>query len=334
MTPLRVERLVLESAALAGNPLHDPTARDLLVVVPPDYDHSELRYPVLYLLAGFASFGATLLQRACWDEALDQRLARLFAAGCPPALVVLPDCCTRLGGSQYVNSGALGRYEDHVVHEVIPTIDRQFRTLARRDGRGILGKSSGGFGALHLTMRHRGLFGALACHSGDLGFELCYPHDFPTCANVLAQSGGVAPFLAQFFAKSKRTSDDFTTISTLAMAAAYSPRSDHPDGFELPFDPTTCELQPATFARWLAFDPIRRVAAEAAALRELACLFVDCGTRDEYHLHFGARRFARECAAHAIPIDHQEFDDGHRGTSHRYDRSIPCLLNALTRAQP
>jgi enterochelin esterase family protein len=326
---VRVDSIRLESSALRGNPLGDPATRELLVLVPDGAATVSRPLPVLYFLAAYAGLGATFLQRACFEESLDQRLARLLAQGCPPALAVLPDCSTRYGGSQYVNSSAIGRYADHVVREVVPAVDARYRTIANAAGRAILGRSSGGFGALHLALEHPGTFGAVACHSGDLGFELCYPPDFPIAASELARAGGVQPFLDRFFSKPKRTADEFTTIGALAMAAAYSPDPESQDGFDLPFEISTCELRPDVFARWLAFDPIRRVAARAEALRALRLLFVDCGTRDEHHLHFGARRFARECRAHGVAIEHEEYDDSHRGTSYRFDVSVPKLVRAL-----
>jgi hypothetical protein len=85
-------------------------------------------------------------------------------------------------------------------------------------------------------------------------------------------------------------------------------------------------------ARWLAYDPLRRLADGAATLRQLKALWIDCGSRDEYHLHFGARRFARDARALGIALHHEEFDDGHRGTSWRYDLSLPYLLARLAKA--
>lgn len=331
---VRVDRFVLRSAALRDNPLGDPSEREVIVVLPPGYDDDARRHPVVLFLAPFTGFGATLLNRGCWEEGLDQRIGRLFAQGCPPALLVLPDGCTRLGGSQYVNSSALGRYEDHVVEEVLPEVERRYRTLARPGGRAVVGRSSGGFGALHLALQRPGLFGAVASHSGDLGFELCYPHDFPVCAGELARAGGIAPFLAAFFPKPHHSAAEFTTISTLAMAAAYSPSPNSRDGFELPFDLQTCERRPEVFARWLALDPVVRVEKEAEKLKGLRLLFVDCGTRDEYHLHFGARRFVRAARRRGLEVAHQEFDDGHRGTSYRYDVSLPLLIRSLDGAAP
>jgi enterochelin esterase family protein len=286
---------------------------------------------VLYLLAGFASFGASFLARACFEEAIDQRLARLFANGCPPALVVLPDASTRLGGSQYVNSAALGPYCDYVAREVVDAVDARYRTVRGPAGRAVLGKSSGGFGALHLALEHPGRFGAVACHSGDLGFETSFPPDFPVAAGALERAGGIEPFLDAFFRKPRRTAEDFTTIGVLAMSAACSPRPDG-TGFDLPFDPVTCEPRPEVFRRWLAFDPVRRVEGGAAALRALSLLYLDCGSRDEHHLQFGARRIARACRDRDIRVEHEEFESGHRGTSERYDLSIPRLVRALASA--
>jgi len=79
---------------------------------------------------------------------------------------------------------------------------------------------------------------------------------------------------------------------------------------------------------------VQRVAREAAALRSLRLLFVDCGTRDEYFLQYGARRFARAAQREEIPLEREEYDDGHRGTSYRYDVALPRLVKALDPAGP
>src|SRR5262245_33752141 len=102
----RVVHLDVQSRVLRGNPLGDPARRRLPVYLPPGYDaDAAARYPVLYALTGFTGRGAMLLNTTNWGEALDARLDRLYAAGrIGPMIVVLPDCFTRYGGSQYVNS--------------------------------------------------------------------------------------------------------------------------------------------------------------------------------------------------------------------------------------
>src|SRR6185437_14228988 len=182
--PVTIEMPVLESDVLRENPLGDPANRRLPVILPPDYVESTRRYPVLVALTGFTGKGIMLLNEDSWQPNLAERLERLYAAGMPHAIVVLPDCFTRYGGSQYINSGATGRYEDYVIDEIIPWVDAHYRTLATPQSRGVFGKSSGGYGSMILGMRHPETFGALACHSGDMFFELCYAPIFRRCATA------------------------------------------------------------------------------------------------------------------------------------------------------
>lgn len=329
----RVDWLTFTSRVLAGNPLGDPVTRRLPVIVPPGYDAApDRRYPTIYALTGFTGRGAMLLNDSAWQPNLQERLDRLWAAGMPPALVVLPDCFTRFGGSQYLNSTATGRYEDYVTAEIVPYIDSQYRTIAAPAGRGVFGKSSGGYGALIMGMRHADQFGALACHSGDSYFDLCYRPDFPKAANAINKAGGLEAWFAAFEQKPKKEGPDFDVIEIVAMAACYSPNPAAPLGLDLPFDLYTCALREEVWARWLAWDPVQMLDRYAEALRGLRLIFVDCGTRDDYNLHYGARLLVAGLRARGIACEHEEFDDGHMNISYRYDVSLPKLAAALSPA--
>src|SRR5262249_44341295 len=109
----------LDSDVLRGNPLGDPTRRELWVYLPPGYDPAR-RYPALPPVVGFPGPGAMLFNRDPRGEDLARRLDRLIAGGCPPMIVAAPDCFTRLGGNQYINSSATGRYEDYLIDEIVP----------------------------------------------------------------------------------------------------------------------------------------------------------------------------------------------------------------------
>ena len=160
-----IKQLILESTLLKGNPLGDPHIRTFPVYLPPGYDESNDRYPVIYALAGFTGTGLNMAGYSVWEENLPEQLDDLIVnSSCPPAILVMPDCFTRLGGSQYLNSPATGPYEEYLTSEVIPFVDGDLRTLPER--RGVIGKSSGGYGALTLTMKHPELFAATACHAG------------------------------------------------------------------------------------------------------------------------------------------------------------------------
>ncbi|MEK7866939.1 MAG: esterase, partial [Planctomycetota bacterium] len=98
----------LASDVLRGNPLGDPTERDLYVYLPPGYDESRT-YPTLLGVVGFTGTGGMLFNVDPLVEGLRARLDRLIGSGaCPPVIVVAPDCFTRVGGNQYINSSATG----------------------------------------------------------------------------------------------------------------------------------------------------------------------------------------------------------------------------------
>jgi enterochelin esterase family protein len=298
--------------------------------LPPGYDEApDRRYPVLYGLTGFTGRGAMMLNTGAWQPNLQERLDRLYAADMPHVIVVLPDCFTRLGGSQYINSPATGRYEDYVTEEIVPFIDAHYRTVAVAGGRGVFGKSSGGYGALVMGMRHPDLFSAVACHSGDMAFDLCYRPDFPKAASAISQAGGVESWLRAFDARLKKSGGDIGVLHIIASAACYSPDPTAPLSIALPFDLETCELHEEIWSRWLDWDPLSMLERHAGALRTLRLLFVDCGSRDEYNLQFGARQLAQRLRVHEIAHEYEEFDDGHRDTSYRYDVSLPKLARAL-----
>lgn len=325
----RVERHRVVSRLLAGNPLGDPCERDVPVWLPPGYDaEGSVRYPVLFGLAGFTGTGASFLAYDWYQGTLPERLDRLVAAGeMPPAVIVFVDGMTSLGGNQYIDSPAVGPWARHVVDELVPWAEQTFRVLPGRDHRGVFGKSSGGFGALRFVMDHADTFAAAACHSGDLYFESCYGPMLPKAVDALAAAGGLERFRATFRDAPTFPGRLFPALEVVAMAAFYSPRD--AGGVDLPFDERTGERRDDVWARWLAHDPVRRVGVSAAALGSLRHLHVECGTRDEYHLHHGARIFSARLADLGIRHQHLEFDDGHRNLGYRYDQSLPGLARAL-----
>lgn len=323
----------LESPALRGNALGDPAERTLAVYAPPGYDPGgSRRYPVLYCLHGFTGDLATLVSARPWEHNVVQWIDRLIAAGSMPAAVlVLVDGFTRLGGSQYVDSIHNGDYATYVVRDVVEHVDAHWRTIASEGGRAVFGKSSGGFGAIHLTLAHPGTFAAFGSHSGDLCFRYAYPPSFPAAQRGLEATGSIAALVEDFEGRAKRPSSLFTPFEIVAYAAAYSPAAAERFAIDLPFDTATGELRPDVFERWLAFDPVERAAGAAAALGRLRLRYLDCGRRDEYGLDIGARIFARRIRDLGLEVRHEEFDDDHRNVGYRHEVSLPALAAVLDR---
>lgn len=333
----RVESFPIESRALARNALGDPRLRDVTVYLPPEYDtNPRRRFPVFVDLVGFLGSGQAHVGWNALGENVPERLERLVREGAMgPVIAVFPDCWTRLGGNQYVNSPALGRYADYLIRDVVPAVEARYRTFGDPRRRALFGKSSGGFGAIVHGMKYARHWGAVACHSGDMGFDLCYRGDIPRVCNALARHGGSPRrFLDALYAKRKPSGEDTHVLMFLAMAATYDPAPGTRLGFRLPMDPHTGQLDERRWARWLRHDPIHLVEGADARrqLRSLRGVFIDCGSRDQYHLHFGARVLHERLRRHRIPHRYEEFDDNHSSIDYRMDASLPWLYRRVARS--
>jgi enterochelin esterase family protein len=322
----------VDSPALRGNPLGDPATRALAVYTPPGFDgQGSKRYPVLYVLHGYTGDVAALVSARPWETNVVQWADRLIASGAmPPVILALVDGFTRLGGSQYLDSIHNGAYGTYTVRDVVGHVDAAYPTIAHEGGRAVLGKSSGGFGSLYLSMTYPGVFGAFASHSGDTNFRGSFGTSFPWAQRTLETYGGdVAAFVAAFEQKHKRSHAEYATIEMLGYAAAYSPRAAEPFAVDLPFDAYTGAIREDVFARWLAYDPVEMCLTKRAELARLRLRYVDCGRRDEYALDLGARIFVTRVRELGLEVRHEEFDDDHRNVGYRYAVSLPALAAVL-----
>lgn len=325
-----VHSLTLDSVVLRGNPLGDPSVRELQVYTPPGYDPSR-RYPLLVDLVGYTGSGRSHTNWRAFGDSVPERADRLIARGeLPPVVIAFPDCFTAWGGNQYLDSAATGPYLTHLCEEVVPFVEARFAAGGSRERRGVFGKSSGGYGALVQAAFRPDVWGAAVCHSGDAGFEYCYLPHFPLALATLERfERDPRRFLDAVWAKEKLTADEVDALMTLGMAAHYDPDPQAPLGLRLPFDLETGAIDPERWAAWLDWDPVRFVPRRLDALRGLRGLWVDCGRKDEYHLLWGARQVHRALTDGGVPHVYEEFDDDHRDIDYRMDRSLPFLARAL-----
>jgi len=328
----RLETHRFTAHALEGNPLGDPSERTLHAWVPPG---AFGRLPVVYFLHGFAGTVDGWLQSPGFGPSVPERLGAKVASGeLPPFLAVFVDGWTALGGAQWINSPATGNYLDYLTEDVVRFVDGAYPTVDAAAGRALVGKSSGAYGALAATSLRPGRFGHLGCHAPDAAFEYCYLHDVPKVAGALLAAGGPEAWLAGFRQRVRETKmrgDDFAVINILAMAAAYSPKSGAPLGLELPFEPHTARLKLDTWARWTEHDPVRFVPERMESFRYLSSIFIDCGTRDEFNLRWGARMLAESLREAGVEHVHEEFEDGHMGINYRFERSLAYLVPRMAR---
>lgn len=326
----------IESQNLA-NVFGDPLRRLCPVYLPPGYkglkgSQGHKTYPLLVDLAPFTGSG---LGRVSWRNFglnIPKRLERLILTKkIPPVVVAFPDCFTSLGGSQFVNSPLLGNTSDFLCHDLVPALEKKYG-CGGVGQRVLYGKSSGGYGALYNVMHHPNFWSAVACHSGDIGFELAFLPDMALASMTLAEfEGSITAFLNAFWKSEAPKGAWIMTIMLLAMAASYDPgnKEDADFGLRLPVDLKTLEVHKERFEAWLRFDPLYWDAAQLKAFKGLKAFFIDCGRQDPYRLQFGARRFHQHLKGFGIRHIFQEFEGTHSMIDDRLEESLPLLLKAF-----
>jgi hypothetical protein len=223
----------------------------------------------------------------------------------------------------------MGRWDDFLLKEAVPFVEQKFGCGG--DGRrGVFGKSSGGYGAMVHALLHPDFWSAAAVHSGDMGMELMYRHEFVPVLRALAKNGGDVKQWVDGFWESKKFKDsDIHIIMILAQAASFDPDPSVPYGVRMPVTLDTCEIIQDRWNNWLAFDPLTLVEQHGPGMKKLKALYIDCGDADQYNLVYGARRMTKRLKAMDVPHIYEEFPDNHTAVDYRMDVSLPIMGKAL-----
>jgi len=331
----RIDEQLITSELLRDNPLGDPHERPLWVYLPPGYDDEPgRRYPSVYVIQGYTGFLTSWRNRAAYRQPFPEAADAMFARGdAPPAIVVFVDAWTAYGGSQFVDSPGTGRYHSYLCDEVVPWVDARYRTDPGPARRAIMGKSSGGFGAMITPMLRPDLFGALATHAGDSLYELLYLPEFGKAVRSLRDyDGDIWRWWADFTSRVSFTKEaDHGLLMLLGVSACFSARPD--GGVEIPFDPRTGVLRPEVWQRWLEWDPVRMIPRYADQLRSLRGIWIDAGTRDQWFLDIGAEAVHAALLEAGVPaglIQFELFEASHTAIEYRYPLSLAWLCHRIS----
>lgn len=328
----RMDETWFDSHLLIDNPLGDPARRPVWVYLPPGYGDSDERYPSVYVIMGLTGQVDMWRNRSPFRPNVVELIDQTFSdPDVPPCIVVLVDCWTRVGGSQFVDSPGTGRYHSYLCDEIVPWVDEHYRTLSDASHRGITGKSSGGYGAMITPMLRPDLFGGLATHAGDALFEVCFLPDFRDTVRALrAYDGSFVAFWDDLHSRpplSKPT--DMILIAMWCMASCWS--TDDDGTVRLPFDLNTGAVDEEVWARWLEWDPVIMAAGHAEALRGLSAIYVDAGNRDDFFLDLGAQAFVDALASIGVePTYFELFDATHMAIEYRYPIALRHLAERLS----
>jgi enterochelin esterase-like enzyme len=210
----KLEKITLHGKSLEGNLEGDSPDRDVFVYLPPGYAQGNRRYPVVYTLHGYG------LHAEQWvGFANVAGLERAIAAGkAKEMILVAADSFTLHNGSFYSNSRGTGDWERFIAVELVNHIDKNYRTIANRASRGIMGHSMGGYGTFRIGMKFPEVFSSM----------------YPMSAAGMIETAEVSPAITAM--EAIKTKEDalklnFNQKSPLARAAAWSPNPDNPPLF-------------------------------------------------------------------------------------------------------
>ncbi len=320
MGKLKISEESIISKALEGNVPGDPVERAITSI---EYNAHE-ETPVIIGLAGFYGTSFSFLNRSFTSIDFKSTLEKIASTGKVDSFVIiLPDTMTSFGGNQYMNSSAVGMYEDFITHDVVDFIKNKYGK--RRIG--LFGKSSGGFGSYNLSINNPELFRGFIDVSGDAGFEYCYMRDFPQAIDTLGKTG-LTEFMKKFRTSDFHTNSDLNVNGVIAMSAFYSPDRSGEMGIELPFDMHTGELKEDVWKKWKKLDPLQNARSHIKDLKKMK-IILQTGSRDEFSINIGMRGLSN--ILHDNGVDHQfmEYDAGHFGIDYFYEKSLPELINGL-----
>lgn len=154
-TPTPIDCRTLPGSVVTGALDSDKPPQEFLVYLPACYQQEpDRRFPVLYLLHGQTSTDTQWV-----DLGAPQAADILIRSGdTTPFIMVFPD-------DRYWNLPPGPGFGDRLVHEIIPYVDQNFRTLTDRQDRALGGLSRGGAWAVHVLLTRYDLFGSIGLHS-------------------------------------------------------------------------------------------------------------------------------------------------------------------------
>lgn len=328
----QVDRYILDSKLLK-NRLGDPTSREIIVHISPkgvELMQQGTKLPTVIYLAPFTSSGPARAGWKAFSESILQRHERLVKSGeMLPCIMVLPDTFTSLGGNQFVDSPILGNWSTWLSSDLKDSIIQRYSCNGKF---GLIGKSSGGYGALYNALVKPGHWDGVVSHSGDVGFETMFMPTFAETITHISRYGSPAKYVDEVLNAPKMNSSDFHTLMICAMAASYDPgdSSDlNPFGIHLPVDMVYCDIDEERWARWLNFDTLKLIESKSSSLEALNLLFIDCGNKDQYGIQYGSRKLTSRLSQLGIKHIWQEFEGTHSGIDYRLDVSLPLLSKSL-----
>ena len=287
---------IINSTYLQNTGGENPNRR-ISVYLPPGYEQSKQRYPVIYYLHGFLNNDSmTPYMKNILDMGIAKNKIR-------PYILVIADHFTLYSGSFYSNSTLIGNWSDFEAKELVAYMDKNFRTIANRDGRGIGGHSMGGYGALKIAMLYPDVFSCVYALSPGL---LAFVKEFGPNSDSFKQLAAI---------KTKDELDKTYYPKVIAACArAWSPNANKPPFyFDLPFNYVGDSLvvDTAVYTKWRNNMPLYMIDKYASNLKKLKAIKLDWGRNDAPRFPVQCGMFSQELENHGIEHYAEEYIGTH-----------------------
>ena len=264
----RLERVKVQGKSLTGNLMGESDSPEVSIYLPPSYltDRTR-RFPVVYLLHGYT--GTDLSYFGSQQRQLHVVADRLFAAGAARDMIlVMPNCMNAYGGCMYANSPTSGYWEDYVADDLVAYMDKNYRTIPAREGRGLAGHSMGGYGTLKIGMKRPDVFSALYALSS------CCLNE----GNVRPGRGG-QPSAAESITSIEQARGNRGAQGSLARAAAWAPNPDNPPLY-LDLPTKNGQVVPEVAVKYAANSPVATLDQFVPNLKKYKAIALDIGLQD------------------------------------------------------
>jgi enterochelin esterase-like enzyme len=276
---------------MEGNLEGNSAERGALVVTPPGYDeHPDKHYPVVYFLHGFFATPQMYQDMMHFEEAVDGA-----AAAGNEVILVMPDGFSKYRGGFYSNSVTTGNYEGFVGYDLVEWVDANYRTIAKREARGLSGHSMGGYGTWRIAMKYPGTFSSIYAMSA------CCLTPQPPNAEAAKRVEAMTP--------EEMTNAQFGELAPISTYSVWSPDPTNPPNYwntGLKEDGT---IDPLVEGRFAANAPTVMLSQYVPALKGLEAIAIDIGDKD--FLMQGNLAFKTELDRFGIAYDWEVYEGDH-----------------------
>jgi enterochelin esterase family protein len=322
--------LIVNSKALAQNPLADPTARRQFILSPKNLRADT---PVVFCLSGYGSDAWKNFSFAGFDSNLAQDLDLWTQEKqIPEALYIFVNSWTKWGGSQFINSVGSGRYEDYIIQDLIPEFQKDFPEVADTKNWVVMGGSSGGYGALSLGSKYPDLFPYVVALAPDSLFDVSLLPEIYKYLPYIQEHGGIKSFIKAYEQGLIKVNHDilFGLLNLIAMTHSYALQNTKGDlQFPITLDG---ELDVQIWQSWLRHDPVQFLSARSDNLKKLKALKIFTGDKDEYGLQFGSRQIYKSLKAKSVNIEYTELHGTHRSLKHFRNPALISVFQAIKKS--